>query len=150
VKCAICDKQIGIAELRTYVRLWKGTTSRKVYACGDCQEAFDRLIDALPVDNGGCPIDVGQIEQEALKLATDRKRLEKRLRAARSVMSLHVRRNFGRGRLDFLQRQLIGDNGMVLQWRTRRESDKPVSHLNQQTTVGIVSYSSEPLHNCEN
>lgn len=141
MKCRICDKTIGVVEPRAYVRLYKGNTARKVYACGDCQEAFDLWIDSLPVDSGGCPVDVCRSEAKALLVAVNRKALEKRLRAARSILELQTRRDFGRGRFDFKGRRLIGDNGMILQWQTRDKPNEPVAYQNQQTTEGTVSYS---------
>jgi len=86
---------------------------------------------------------------EALKLATDRKRLEKRLRAVCSVLELATRRDFGRGRFDFEGRRLIGDNGMILQWQTRDKPDEPVTYRNQQTTKGTVTYSLVVLNTCK-
>lgn len=48
MKCIICKKLIPHKAPRTYALL-KG---RKVYACMDCQEAFDALLDAqVPDDN---------------------------------------------------------------------------------------------------
>jgi len=62
-------------------------------------------------------------ERESLLLAADKKRLRNR---------------FGRGTFDFAGRRLIGDNGPVLQWRTRRFPNRPEGYENQQTTVGTV------------
>jgi len=143
MKCVICGNIIGTRQSFTYVNVYRdGKRHRTLYACDNCGEQdgpFDRLIDSLPVDDNGSPLDVSRAELEALKLATDRKRLEKRLREARSVLVADVRKRFGRGRLDFAGRRLIGDDGLTLQWRTRAMPDKPVAYLNQQTTVGNVS-----------
>jgi len=143
VKCRICGLTIGVTDQRSYVRLYKGDTdcagmARKVYACSNCQGAFDRWIDSLPVDEDGRPIDVCRNEAKALLIAADRQALLKRLRAARSVLAVHVRRSFGEGRFDFDKRTLTGDNGMVLRWKTRHIPDKPVAYRNQQTNIGIV------------
>ena len=140
MKCRICDKTIGVADQRSYVIVYKDDTTRKVYACGDCQATFDRWIDALPTDENGNPIDVCHAEAKAWLMATNRKALEKRLRAARAVLTLVARRDFGRGRFDFDERTLTGDNGMMLEWGVRDIPDKPVAYLNQQTTEGTVSY----------
>lgn len=140
MKCIICRRKIGPREARQYINVYTCFDARRLYTCLDCEAAFDRLIDALPRDLDGRALSIGRSELEALKLATDRKRLEQRLRAARSVLVPQARRNFGRGRFNFLLRQLIGDNGMVLQWQTRNWPSKPVAYLNQQTTEGNVSY----------
>ncbi len=143
MKCRICDKTISVTELRSYAHLYIGDTVRKTYACGNCQDAFDRWIDALPTDENDNLIDVCHAEAKALLVATDRPALEKRLRAARAVLHNDVRKRFGRGRFDFDQRTLTGDNGMVLRWKTREKPDKPVAYLNQQTTEGTVNYTCE-------
>ena len=99
MRCVICEATIGSREPRSYVHVYRnGKPRRKLYACSVCSEsheAFDRLIDALPVDEDGNLLDVTRAEIEALILATDRKRLEKRLREARSVLRADVRRRFG-------------------------------------------------------
>lgn len=148
MKCRICDRTIGVAELRSYIRLYIGNTARKVYACSNCQDAFDRWIDSLPIDEGGCLINVCRNEAKALLVATNRQALLKRLRAARSVLAIHVRRSFGRGRFDFDKRTLTGNNGMVLRWKTRPMPDKPITHRNQQTNIGSVEFCNEPA-TCE-
>lgn len=144
MKCVICGNTIGDRETRTHVNVYRdGKPNRKLYACSACgvdDGPFDRLIDALPVDSDNNPLDVSRSELEALKLATDRKRLKKRLRAARSVMKLAIRRDFGLGRFDFDKRTLTGDNGMVLYWATRSRPNEPVAYFNQQTTEGNVIY----------
>ena len=77
-------------------------------------------------------------EREALLLAADKKRLRNRLQEARSVLTTETARRFGKGTFDFAGRRLIGDNGLVLQWRTRRFPNQPEGYENQQTTVGTV------------
>jgi len=143
MKCVICGTTIATHLTHSYVHVYRdGEAHRRLFACSVCSAdngPFDRLIDSLPVDDNGSPLDVSRAELEALKLATDRKRLEKRLREARSVLVADVRKRFGQGRLDFAGRRLIGDDGLTLQWRTRAMPDKPVAYLNQQTTVGNVS-----------
>jgi len=140
MKCIICDKTIGVAELRSYVHLYKGDDARKTYACNTCQDAFDRWIDALPTDENGNLIDVSYPEAKALLLATDRRALEKRLRAARAVLQDDIRREFGRGHFDFDQRILTGDNGVILRWKTRVMPDQLVTYSNQQTSEGHVQF----------
>jgi len=144
MKCVICGTTIGNRETRSHVLVYsKSRPCRKLFACSTCgidKGPLDRLIDALPVNSDGNPLDVCRAELEALKLATDRKRLEKRLRAASAVLEPATRRNFGRGHFNFLRRQLIGNNGAVLQWRTRKRPDKPDTFHNQQTTEGNVSF----------
>jgi len=53
--CKICYKTIGRREPRSYmlIRLYPGGKDRKVYACGNCQEAFDRWIDSRATDADG-------------------------------------------------------------------------------------------------
>jgi len=143
MKCVICGKKIGATEPRAYVRRWNSITGCQMCACDDCQAPFDRLIDVLPVDESGCSLNVSRFELEALKLGTDRKRLEKRLQAAWSILEMQSRRDFGHGRFDFNGRRLLGDNGMVLQWQTRNKPDEPITYQNQQTVIGIVSYSTK-------
>jgi hypothetical protein len=53
--CIICNKRIGNREPRSYVtaRNRPELKDRKYYACGNCQEAFDRWIDSrATVDDG--------------------------------------------------------------------------------------------------
>ncbi len=53
--CCICYKRIGNREPRCYVLIRRkpGGKNRKVYACGDCQEQFDRWIDSRATDPDG-------------------------------------------------------------------------------------------------
>ena len=142
MKCTICGNIIGSREIRSYVTIHcDGKPHHKLYACSTCganNGPFDRLIDSLPIDDSGTLLNVSRVELEALKLATNRQALLKRLRAARSVLTIYVRRNFGRGRFDFDKRTLTGNNGMILRWKTRPTPDKPVTHWNQQTNIGSV------------
>jgi hypothetical protein len=77
-------------------------------------------------------------ERAALELAADRNRLRQRLMEAKTVMTNQNRRLFGRGRFDFANRRLIGENNLVLQWLPRMRPDRPESHTNQQTNRGVV------------
>lgn len=140
MRCVICKKTIGNRETRDYIRVYRDSKARKVYGCLNCRETFDRLIDSLPTDEGGSPIDVSRSEWEALKVAINRKALEKRLRSARSCLALDIRCIFGKGHFDFDNRLLIGNNGLILQWRTRRKPTEPESYGNQQTTEGAVYF----------
>jgi len=78
MKCVICGTTIGTLETRTYIHVYRDNKHRrKLYACSVCGKhdgPFDRLIDSLPVDENGSPLDVSRAELEALILATDRKR----------------------------------------------------------------------------
>lgn len=143
MKCVICGRTVKTWETYSFVNLYRGDERRRtLYACGTCgceDGPFDRLIDALPTGPGDQPQEVCRAEIEALILATDPKRLEKRLREARSVLTDTGRKTFGRGRFDFANRRLIGNNGLALQWFTRAMPDKPVAYLNQQTSIGHVS-----------
>jgi hypothetical protein len=65
------------------------------------------------------------------------------LQEARSCLSAFYARRFGKGRFDFPGRRLVGENGLMLQWRTRQNPDEPESHENQQTTRGCVVCLSE-------
>jgi len=143
MKCVICHKTISSGRNRSYVTVNRDNKPhRKLYACETCSidnGPFDRLIDALPTGEDGNPLDIKRTELEALKLTTDRKRLERRLRGARSNLILFDRRrNFGHGRFDFDKRTLTGDNGIVLQWQTRNKPDEPITYQNQQTQDGTV------------
>lgn len=53
--CKICYKRIGNREPRSYVLVRRTPASKdhKVYACGDCQERFDRWIDSRATDPDG-------------------------------------------------------------------------------------------------
>jgi uncharacterized protein YlaI len=54
MKCIICGRTIKVKENHSYVTV-KGNNdrNRKVYACGGCQEAFDRWIDSRATDSDG-------------------------------------------------------------------------------------------------
>ena len=77
-------------------------------------------------------------ERDALTLAADKKELRKRLQEARSALTPELSKRFGKGRFDFAGRRLVGDNGLLLEWRTRCHPAKPESYENQQTTRGCV------------
>jgi len=79
------------------------------------------------------------IIDKALTMARDRKALEKRLRSARNVLMADLRKLFGKGRFDYTERRLVGNNGLILQWRTRRMPHLSVSYRNQQTSEGEVT-----------
>lgn len=144
MNCIVCGKNIQSHETRDYVVVYRNEErSRKLYACGNCcivDGAFDRLIDSLPTDENGNLQDVSHAEIAALLVAADPKKLERRLRDARSALRYDVKKRFGRGQFDFENRRLIGDNGLALQWKTRAMPDKPVAYLNQQTTIGYVDF----------
>ena len=78
-------------------------------------------------------------EDTARKRGNNPKWLEGRLRNVRDVLRVELREGFGRGRFNFQERTLQGDNGVVLQWQLREEEDKPESYNNQQTTTGFVA-----------
>jgi len=78
------------------------------------------------------------IEHAARIIGNDRKALRKRLQKARACLTAEVSRLFGKGKFDFANRRLIGDNGLTLQWRMRRYPNLPESYHNQQTNCGIV------------
>lgn len=77
-------------------------------------------------------------EAKALAIANSRKALRSRLMEAKAVLIDEIRKGFGKGRFDFEQRQLVGDNGYILQWKLRNYPDRPESYENQQTNRGIV------------
>ncbi len=81
---------------------------------------------------------VSRNELEALRVAADKKRLLARLKQARACLWPDFRSKFGKGRFDFEKRQLIGDNGIILQWRTREHPGEPEGYRNQQTNRGTV------------
>ncbi len=77
MKCIICGKIIENHKTRAYATIYRNNKPHwNFFACGACgtdNGPFDRLIDALPVNEDGNPLDVSRAELEALKLATDRK-----------------------------------------------------------------------------
>ena len=77
-----------------------------------------------------------RLEEAALKLAANRIALRQRLQEARSCLCREVAKEFGKGRFDFTGRRLIGGNGLVLQWQTRMDPDRPETYVNQQTSRG--------------
>lgn len=78
------------------------------------------------------------LEDMALTLATNRKQLKQRLMEAKSVLVDRIRKGFGKGTFYFEERQLVGDNGYVLQWRVRMHPEQSISYENQQTSRGCV------------
>lgn len=85
-----------------------------------------------------------RLEKLALEVGNSRTALRKRLQVARGVLIGHFNRQFGRGRFDFANKHLIGDNGLFLQWQTRYYPDQPESYRNQQTSRGVVSLARSP------
>ena len=81
---------------------------------------------------------ISRNEEAALAVGNDRKALRKRLQEAKSCLCREYLNGFGKGRFAFANRRLIGDNGLVLEWRTRRFPDRPESYNNQQTSRGSV------------
>ena len=79
-----------------------------------------------------------RLEGAALKLAANRTALRQRLQEARSCLCREIAKEFGKGRFDFAGRRLIGGNGLVLQWQTRMDPDRPETYVNQQTSRGCV------------
>lgn len=77
-------------------------------------------------------------EQMALAVASNRKLLRNRLNEARAVLVDSIRKTFGKGTFDFEKRQLIGENGYILQWKVRMRPELPESYQNQQTSRGCV------------
>jgi len=141
MKCVICGETIGKNETRSSVSLHNWDKfSRHIFACVVCSiknGPFDRLIDALPTDGLGRLQDMSNLELQALVIATDRKKLLKRLRAAKTCLLDHYKKAFSKPRFDFRGRRLIGD-GFALEWRIRQMPDKAISYHNQQTSIGTV------------
>jgi hypothetical protein len=52
----------------------------------------------------------------ALAYASNRRVLRQRLAQARADLAPLYRERFGKGRFDFSQRRLVGDNGLALVW----------------------------------
>jgi len=67
--CKICYKTIGRREPRSYVlvRRKPGAKDREVYACGDCQPAFDRWIDSRATDPDGNLLEANSPMLQALQ-----------------------------------------------------------------------------------
>ena len=78
------------------------------------------------------------LEQVAVTVGENRKQLRQRLMEARAVLVREIREGFGKGKFDFERKQLVGENGFVLQWLVREWPDQPVSYKNQQTSRGTV------------
>lgn len=77
-------------------------------------------------------------EDLALTLATNRKHLKQRLHEAKAVLPSSIGKTFGKGTFDFEKKQLIGENGYILQWRVRLHPELYDSYQNQQTSRGTV------------
>lgn len=78
------------------------------------------------------------LEQIAETVGDNRKQLRNRLMEAKAVLADPIRKGFGKGTFDFEKKQLVGDNGYVLQWQIRLHPDQPPSFKNQQTSRGAV------------
>lgn len=74
----------------------------------------------------------------ALAVGESKAALRRRLQEARSVLAPAAGRRFGKGTFDFAGKRLVGENGLVLQWRIRQHPELPISYDNQQTRCGIV------------
>jgi len=77
-------------------------------------------------------------EQMAIKLSKDKTLLLKRLKEAKKCLSKSLAHGFGKGKYEFENKRLIGDNGIVLQWYLRNNENEPIGYNNQQTTIGCV------------
>lgn len=77
-------------------------------------------------------------EQIALALASDRKLLFRRLSEAKRLLNREARKEIVYPVFDYSNKRLIGTNGLILQWQTRRYPDLPESPENQQTSIGSV------------
>ena len=74
----------------------------------------------------------------ALAIGNDKAALRRRLQEERILLTPTAARQFGEGTFDFAGKRLIGENGLVLQWRIRSYPNQPIGPHNQQTTRGIV------------
>jgi hypothetical protein len=72
---------------------------------------------------------VGWKFQRAETIGKSKPDLLKRLKEAKSVLESSRNKSFGKGKFDFKNKRLIGDDGAVLQWEN-----------NGQTTIGSVFY----------
>lgn len=61
-----------------------------------------------------------------------------RLREARYCLVSELRSGFGKGEFNPVSQTLVGDNGVILQWRSRPKPHLPESYENQQTNLGSV------------
>lgn len=77
-------------------------------------------------------------EQMAMSLGYCPTALRQRLQQVRDTL-LVDREGFGDGFFYFASGLLIGDNGVILKWQTRRKPDEPISEDNPQTTTGHVA-----------
>jgi hypothetical protein len=65
----------------------------------------------------------------ALVVSGNHEQRKQRLVAARDCLVDATRQGFGRGRLDFEKKQLIGDNRYVLEWRVRTHPELSPSYV---------------------
>ena len=80
-------------------------------------------------------------EQLAAAVGSSRAMLRRRLHDARSCLIRELKPKFRNGKVDFHNKRLVSECGRyALQWRLRREPDKPESYENQQTNIGSVSF----------
>ena len=78
-------------------------------------------------------------EEEALQLSRDPKRLLKRLVSAKNCLGRSFWAFHKPWKFNFEQKHLMSKSGkFVLEWKTRRFPERPVSHENQQTSGGTV------------
>ena len=81
------------------------------------------------------------LEEQAIMLSLDKKQLYRRMREAVSVMSDWLQPHFAvkATRFDFEGKRLVGADGYILQWNTRKHPACPVSYDNQQCSVGVCT-----------
>lgn len=78
-----------------------------------------------------------RLEEKAIATGQNKTKLKKRLMEAKSVLNNEATKLFKNSKFDFENKKLIGD-GYSLQWRVRKDPNKPESYENQQTSVGTV------------
>jgi len=78
-------------------------------------------------------------ERLAEELAADPTRLESRLLDAKSYILDRFKKFFRNPSYDFQNKRLVGEDGMVLQWRIRRDENSPASQTNTQSPRGYVA-----------
>lgn len=78
-------------------------------------------------------------EEQALAFASDKGRLFKRLRQAKTCLLPAYKTFFCTYRFDFERKCLLGTEGYRLQWQTRDEPNEPEDYDNQQTNRGMVA-----------
>lgn len=84
-------------------------------------------------------------EDAALQMASNRKQLKAYLTEIKLLLVRELREGFGKGAFDFENRRLIGDNGIILQWKLRQHPDQPESYPNQQTRRGYVAVQTQKI-----